>query len=117
MLLGTAFLGELARHFRGHLPLMLVAYNAGPGAARKFYRRLKDFPTDIFVEAVPYSATVAYVKKVIGLAAGYRAMYDEGERGPILVPSALPETLGPFLERKKPEPRAQAKGPRIAGSL
>ncbi|MBM4395210.1 MAG: transglycosylase SLT domain-containing protein [Deltaproteobacteria bacterium] len=115
VLLGTAFLAELDRHFRGHLPLVLVAYNAGPGAARKFWKRLKDLPTDVFVEAIPYPVTGAYVKKVIGFAAGYRAVHgdaavgpdppgSEAGRGPLLLAPRLPDSLGPFLERRRGVP-------------
>jgi soluble lytic murein transglycosylase len=107
VLLGAAFLAELDRHFRGHLPLVLAAYNAGPGAAHRFYKRLKDFPTDLFVEAVPYGVTSAYIKKVIGLAAAYRHLYDDAGRGPLLVQPGLPETFGPFLEKRSRGPMAR----------
>jgi len=96
--IGTAFLAELGNHFRGHLPLMLAAYNAGPEAARKFHRRLKHLPTDVFVEAVPYRATSAFIKRVIGYAAGYRGMYSNDGRGPFLLSMKLPDNLGPFME-------------------
>lgn len=114
VLVGSAFLAELGRHFRGHLPLVLIAYNAGPGAARRFYRRMKDLPTDLFVEAVPYPATVAYVKKVVGFSAGYRGLFDAAGRGPLLVPDTLPESLGPFMERRKTEPRLSGAMPVLA---
>jgi len=114
ILVGTAFLSELSRHFRGHLPLMLIAYNAGPGAARRFYKRMKDLPTDLFVEAVPYPVTVSYVKKVIGFAAGYRGLFDADSRGPLLLPQTLPESLGPYLERRKSPPRISGEPPAVA---
>ena len=118
VLLGAAFLAELDRHFRGHLPLMLTAYNAGPGAARKFWQRLKQLPTDILVEAIPYQVTSAYVKKVIGLMAGYKALSclphdrDLGPDAPnspdpcsqLLLPLDVPDELGPFLDRRRGRP-------------
>lgn len=98
--LGTTFLAELRGHFRGHLPLVLAGYNAGPGAARSFLRRMRDLPTDIFVEAVPYAQTSAFIKRVIGYTAGYRALYDEEGRGPFLLSPTLPEIPGPFMGKR-----------------
>ncbi|MBL6975440.1 MAG: tetratricopeptide repeat protein [Deltaproteobacteria bacterium] len=96
--LGTTFLAELRRHFRGHLALVLAGYNAGPGAARSFHRHMKHLPTDVFVEAVPYAQTMAFIKRVVGYAAGYRALYDDEGRGPFLLSQALPDSLGPFMQ-------------------
>lgn len=96
--LGTTFLAELRRHFRGHVPLVLAGYNAGPGASRSFHRRMKNLPTDVFVEAVPYAQTMAFIKRVVGYTAGYRALYDDEGRGPFLVSLALPDSLGPFMQ-------------------
>jgi soluble lytic murein transglycosylase len=105
ILLGSAFLADLGRHFQGHLPLVLTGYNAGPGAARKFLKRFGSLKTDLFVESIPYPVTAAYVKHVIGYAAGYRAMYDSGARGPLNLRMDLPQTLGPFLQpRPRPGP-------------
>jgi len=98
--LGATFLAELMRHFRGHLPLVLAGYNAGAGAARSFRRRFGHLPTDVFVEAVPYPATAAFIKRVVGYAAGYRAMYDDKGRGPFMVSMSVPDSLGPFMEKR-----------------
>lgn len=98
ILIGSALLAELGRHFHDHLPLMLTGYNAGSGAARKFYRRLHHLPTDLFVEALPYGATSMYVKTVIAYAAGYRAFYDRDGRGPLTLSTRLPDELGPFMK-------------------
>lgn len=104
--LGTAYLAELSRLFRGHLPLVLAGYHAGPGAARRFHRALGHLPTDLFVEAIPYPATSAYVKRVVAFAAGYRDLLDDGTRGPMVLDPRPPTTLGPFMEPHRPEPRA-----------
>lgn len=103
--LGTAYLSTLSQHFRGHVPLVLAGYHAGPGAARRFHRTLGALPTDLFVEALPYAATVAYVKRVVAYAAGYRALLDDGTRGPLVVQPRPPTSLGPFMEPRRPEPR------------
>lgn len=102
--LGSALLAALSRHFRGHLPLILAGYNAGAGAARRFHRRLADLPTDVFVEAMPYGQTQAYLKKVVGLAAGYASLYGNGRVFEISL--EVPKVLGPFLEPEREGPRA-----------
>jgi soluble lytic murein transglycosylase len=104
--IGAALLGALDGHFRGHLPLVLVGYHAGSGAARRFHRVFGHLPTDVFVEVLPYAQTTRYIRRVIGLAAAYRALYDDGTRGPVRVAPALPDGLGPFLERPAGVPGA-----------
>lgn len=99
VLIGSALLRELDGLFRGHLPLMLAGYHAGSGAARRFHRHFGHLPTDVFVEMLPYAQTTRYIRRVLGLAAGYRALYDDADRGPLRLPDSLPETLGPFLQR------------------
>lgn len=118
--LGARFLAELQTHFRGHPPLVLAGYNAGAGAARRFYQRLCCLPTDVFVEAIPYSQTQAYLKRVIALAAGYRALYGDAASGPYEVPLRLPDSLGPFMEPPRKTPLADAQpardgSPALAG--
>ncbi len=104
--LGARYLAELETHFRGHPALVLAGYNAGAGAARRFYERLRDLPTDVFVEAIPFSQTRAYLKRVIGLAAGYRAVAGESGQKVFEVPKSLPDTLGPFMEPPRRGPLA-----------
>ena len=109
--LGAAYLAELVRHFRGHLPLALAGYHAGPGAARRFLRQLGHLPTDLFVEALPYASTAGYVKRVVSFAAGYRSLLDPDRRkGPLTLDPQVPRSLGPFMERRRPEPQAQQDG-------
>lgn len=106
--LGARFLAELQTHFRGHPPLVLAGYNAGAGAARRFHQRLSALPTDVFVEAIPFSQTQAYLKRVIALAAGYRAFYGDPGKGPFEVPLRVPDSLGPFMEPPRKTPLARA---------
>jgi soluble lytic murein transglycosylase-like protein len=95
ILLGSALLDQLVRHFDGHLPLVLTGYNAGSGAARRIWKKLKHLPTDVFVEAIPYGATRDYVRKVVGFAAAYRYLY--GNSIPLRVSMTVPAKLGPWI--------------------
>lgn len=93
--LGAAYLAALARHFRGHLPLALAAYHAGPGAARRFLVRLGHLPTDLFVDSLPYPDTIRYIQSVLALDGGYRQQTGEEawEAAPWAPP---PPDPGPF---------------------
>lgn len=113
IILGTGFLAELDKHFRGCIPLMLTGYNAGPQAGRKFYNRFKHLPLDLFVEIIPYSATSEYIKNVISYTSGYRFLYEQGEKGRTILPVSLPETLGPFLDKKIKSQRISRLNPDI----
>lgn len=74
--LGTAYLAGRLREFHGDVVMALVAYNAGPGAARRF-RQLPAADTDEFVERVPYGETRDYVKRVLESYGIYRWLYRD----------------------------------------
>jgi tetratricopeptide (TPR) repeat protein len=96
--LGMTMLRMLAVHFRDNLPLMIAAYNAGPGVAARWYRTFKDRDTDTLVELLTYPGTVAYVKQVIGSYYAYRLVYGAGTPPPI--PLELPANLGTWGDRE-----------------
>ncbi len=93
--LGTALLGALLEHFRGHAPAALAAYNAGRGATRGWLRDRGHLPTDAFVESIPYSQTRRYAMRVVSIAHVYMKLYGfEGEAPKI--PPRLPLALEAF---------------------
>lgn len=73
--LGTAYLAGRLREFRGDVVTALAAYNAGPGAARRFLS-FRGADVDEFVEAIPYPETRAYVKRVLESYGIYRWLYQ-----------------------------------------
>ncbi len=74
--LGTRYLAKLHEEFGGDLVLTLAAYNAGPGAVRRWikdHHPIQDHET--FIEEIPYRETRRYVKRVLGSYDRYRTLY------------------------------------------
>jgi len=100
--LGSALLGALMEHFRGHAPVALASYNAGRGAARGWLRDRGHLATDAFVESIPYAQTRRYAMRVVSMAHVYKRLY--GFEGDIPeVPTRLPLALESF-DADNPKP-------------
>jgi soluble lytic murein transglycosylase len=76
ILIGSAYLSQLLRQFDGNRILAVAAYNAGPGAVRRWLAQRPDVSTDEWVEEIPVQETRDYVKKVIGSCRTYGQLYD-----------------------------------------
>lgn len=74
--LGAWYLGYTHGEFKGTSPFAVAAYNAGPGAVRKWERN-GGGDLDAWVEAIPYAETRHYVKKVFGNLWSYQAIYGK----------------------------------------
>ncbi len=72
--LGAAYLAELLERFDGRSSAAIASYNAGPEAVTRW---LAGNPAedDIWVEAIPYDQTRAYVKRVLRSLHAYRVLY------------------------------------------
>jgi len=68
--LGGRYLGKMLRSFEGSVPVTAAAYNAGPGAARRWMTRTK-VDLDIWVALIPYEETRVYVGRVMSNLARY----------------------------------------------
>lgn len=73
--LGTTFIADLARKYRG--PQMLAAYNAGPARADRWRRFPEASDPELFAERIPFDETRGYVKIVQTNARIYRALYAD----------------------------------------
>jgi soluble lytic murein transglycosylase len=77
--LGCRFLGDLRARFPQNPALAVPAYNAGPGAPKRWLDQSRpDEPFDLFVEAMPYEETRNYTKRVLSSYAAYTYLYDRG---------------------------------------
>lgn len=73
--LGTRFLAAEMQHYGGDLPLVFIAYNAGPARADR-WRSFPEFrDRELFVERIPFAETRDYVKILTRNTAIYRALY------------------------------------------
>ncbi|HVG44723.1 MAG TPA: lytic transglycosylase domain-containing protein [Longimicrobium sp.] len=84
--MGSRFLRDQLRRYRGKRDLALAAYNAGPGRADRWKRELGygGGDPDAFRDRIPFAETREYVKAVIRNAEVYRRLYGPG-RSPGLV--------------------------------
>lgn len=104
--LGVEFLARIAARFDGSLPLMAVAYNAGPGRLRGWLRSTRQRDLMRFVEEIPYQEARDYVRAVFSAWAAYRYLYGGGDAA-----SALTE-LADQLVKELPEEERPARTPR-----
>ena len=75
--LGIAYLRDLARMWKGRMPLVLANYNAGPGPTQRWSRAFDTLPVEQAVEEISYWETRDYVKKCMGNFWTYRMLYPE----------------------------------------
>jgi soluble lytic murein transglycosylase len=75
--LGGRYLAKILRSFDGSIPVAAAAYNAGPGAARRWVNRMK-VDLDVWVALIPYEETRIYVGRVMSNLARY-AFLSGGE--------------------------------------
>jgi soluble lytic murein transglycosylase len=68
--LGSHYLAKTLRSFDGSIPVAAAAYNAGPGAARRWVNRMK-VDLDVWVALIPFEETRIYVGRVMSNFARY----------------------------------------------
>jgi soluble lytic murein transglycosylase len=88
--LGARVLAKYTGQFPEDPLLAIAAYNAGPGAAQRWRKDRPGMSFDVWVELIPYVETRRYIKRVLGSAAVYAIVYEEGEQGAAL---ALPRVV------------------------
>lgn len=73
--LGIRHLRRLSRRFKGQVPLMAGAYNAGAGRVKKWLKRRGKYPYDKWVEAIGIKQTRHYVRRVSQSYSIYNFLY------------------------------------------
>lgn len=73
---GVKFLGGLLKRYQGNMALAAAAYNAGPGKADRWLKRMEGMELDELIENIPIFQTRNYVKKVLSNYAAYHFLYE-----------------------------------------
>ena len=74
--LGTQFFADSIRKFGG-VHFALAAYNAGDSRVASWQRERPGMPQDEFIDDIPFPETQNYVKRILGTAEDYRALYGK----------------------------------------
>ncbi len=88
--IGMATFSGLVAKYGGSLAPALAAYNAGDSRVSRWLAERSDLDQDEFIDDIPYPETQNYVKRILGTAEDYRALYGQstGARAPGLRPAA-----------------------------
>jgi soluble lytic murein transglycosylase len=73
--LGMRFLASQMRRYDGDLPLVFIAYNAGPGRANRWRAFPEKRDPELFTERIPFDETRDYVKILTRIMEIYRGLY------------------------------------------
>jgi soluble lytic murein transglycosylase len=90
--LGSRYMANLLSIWKGHIPLMVASYNAGPHAVSRWVQRWGHLPVDVWAARIPYAETRQYVARVMGNLARYTYLTG-GEAGVLPVPLAIDGAL------------------------
>jgi soluble lytic murein transglycosylase len=72
--IGMAFFSDLVGRF-GDAALALAAYNAGEQRVSRWMEERPGAGREEFIDDIPYQETQNYVKRILGTAEDYRALY------------------------------------------
>jgi soluble lytic murein transglycosylase len=78
--MGTYYLSNLVKNFKGNVYLSLAGYNGGPNKIKKYVKswyndNLNLVDIDEFIESIPGRETRLYVQKVMGSYFEYKRLY------------------------------------------
>ncbi|MBN3560556.1 transglycosylase SLT domain-containing protein [Aliamphritea spongicola] len=77
--LGSAYLAQMQKRFKGNQILATAAYNAGPHRVDQWLKARGHLPMDIWVETIPFRETNKYVRNVIAYHAIYASIAGESK--------------------------------------
>jgi len=77
--IGTTCFQGLYKSWNGHIALAIPSYNAGPGSVKRWLRARGNLDLDMWVEAIPFTETRNYIKRVTSSFQTYHVMYGEGD--------------------------------------
>ena len=94
---GTFYLRKLLNEFKGNIPLVASAYNAGPHRVTKWIKENDTNDMDEFIELIPYFETRKYTKKVLSYYGVYNFL-NNASNSIVAINPRITEDLqiGPF---------------------
>jgi soluble lytic murein transglycosylase len=96
--LGTLYFSHLVRQFGGTY-YALASYNAGESRVVRWRAERPGLDDDEFIDDIPFPETQNYVKRILGTAEDYRALYGRGGGEPIpIVGSTSPKSSSPLMK-------------------
>jgi soluble lytic murein transglycosylase len=78
--LGTLYFSRLVQQFGG-THYALASYNAGENRVVRWKAERPGVDEDEFIDDIPFPETQNYVKRILGTAEDYRALYGKGGGG------------------------------------
>lgn len=78
--LGVVYMRRMLDRSGGNVVYALASYNAGPGNCDKWRKRFPSDSLETFMEAIPFSETNDYVKKVLANYVAYHSLYSVPEQ-------------------------------------
>ena len=78
--LGTLYFSRLVEQFGG-AHFALASYNAGENRVERWKAERPGVEQDEFIDDIPFPETQNYVKRILGTAEDYRALYGKGGPG------------------------------------
>jgi soluble lytic murein transglycosylase len=101
--IGTQYFKELVTQFGG-AHFALAGYNAGERRVERWLAERPGIPQDEFIDDIPFPETQGYVKRILGTAEDYRALYGQGRLDPM--GGATPAAAAPAASAVAPAPSA-----------
>ena len=77
--LGAVYLERMLKRSANNMVYALASYNAGPGNCDKWRASFPNYTLEKFADAIPFSETRGYVKKVLANYAAYHSLYPAPE--------------------------------------
>ncbi|MCL5019367.1 MAG: lytic transglycosylase domain-containing protein [Patescibacteria group bacterium] len=75
IVLGVQYLRRQIDDFQSNLPAAIAAYNAGPEVVKRWLSYFSTDDSDVFIEAIEYTETRNYVKRVLSDYWMYKQLY------------------------------------------
>ena len=88
--LGSRYISDMLKIFKGHRALASAAYNAGPHRVKRWLPEDNELPADVWVDTIPFTETREYVRAILAYTALFEWKINQN-------PSRLSTHLYPIL--------------------